>query len=151
MKKKIVGLLWVGLLTSCTTYLPGETPEQFSLLEPQDGEVIEGVTDAEVPVVFSWETPSTADYYIITLQSTDATSQVLLDSIIDENSVRLELPANTEMNWLVSAVNGLFKSNSLETHRLQIGEVITVDEVVEEPLEDEPQNVAPFVFEIIPN
>ena len=42
MKKKIVGLLWVGLLTSCTTYLPSEVPEQFSLLEPQDGEVIEG-------------------------------------------------------------------------------------------------------------
>ena len=42
------------------------------------------------------------------------------------------------MNWLVSAVNGLFKSNNLETHRLQIGEMVTVDEVVEEPLEDEP-------------
>ena len=150
MKKKIVGLLWVGLLTSCTTYLPGEAPEQFSLLEPQDGEVIEGVTDAEIPVLFSWEAASSADYYILTLQSTDATGQVLLDSIVEENSVRLDLPANTEMNWLVSAVNGLFKSNSLETHRLQIGEVITVDEVVEEPLEDEPQNVAPTIVKTNP-
>ena len=150
MKKKIVGLLWVGLLTSCTTYLPGEAPEQFSLLEPQDGEVIEAVTDADIPVLFSWEAVSSADYYILTLQSTDATGQVLLDSVVEENSVRLDLPANTEMNWLVSAVNGLFKSNSLETHRLQIGEVITVDEVVEEPLEDEPQNVAPTIVKTNP-
>ena len=66
------------------------------------------MTDAEIPVLFSWEAASSADYYILTLQSTDATSQVRLDSVVKENSVRLELPANTEMNWLVSAVSGLF-------------------------------------------
>lgn len=150
MKKKIVGLLWVGLLTSCTTYLPGEAPEQFSLLEPQDGLVIDEVTSSQTPILFSWEAPLNTDYYIVSLQSTDVTRKSFLDTVVETNSVKLDLPANIEMNWLVSAVNGVFKSNSLQTHRLQIGEIIEVDEVVEEPLDEEQQNIAPTIIKTNP-
>ena len=111
---------------------------------------LKGVTDAEIPVLFSWEAASSADYYILTLQSIDVTGQVLLDTVVKTNLVRLDLPANTEMNWLVSAVNGIFKLNSLQTHRLQIGEIIDVDEVVEEPLDEEPQNIAPTIIKTNP-
>ena len=146
MKKKIAGLLLAGLLINCTTYLPGEVPEGFSLLEPQDGLVIEDVSDSKVPVLFSWEAPENIDYYILSLRSTDATNEVILDTVVPMNSVQINLTTNTEMNWLVSAVNGIFKSNSLQTHRLQVGEIISVDEVVEEPLDEEPQNIAPTIL-----
>jgi hypothetical protein len=146
MKKKIASLTLAGLLFSCTTQLPGEAPESFSLIEPQDGLVIDEVTSDQIPILFSWEAPLNSDYYILSLQSTDVTRQPLLDTVVETNSVRLDLPANTEMNWLVSAVNGVFKSNSLQTHRLQIGEIIDVDEVVEEPLDEEQQNIAPTII-----
>ena len=150
MKKKIASLTLTGLLFSCTTQLPGEAPESFSLIEPQDGLVIDEVTSGQIPVLFSWEAPLNTDYYIVSLQSTDVTRQSILDTAVQTNSVRLDLPANTEMNWLVSAVNGVFKSNSLQTHRLQIGEIIDVDEVVEEPLDEEPQNIAPTIIKTNP-
>jgi len=150
MKKKIASLTLAGLLFSCTTQLPGEAPESFSLIEPQDGLVIDKVTSSQIPILFSWEAPLYTDYYIVSLQSTDVTRQSFLDTVVETNSVKLDLPANIEMNWLVSAVNGVFKSNSLQTHRLQIGEIIEVDEVVEEPLDEEQQNIAPTIIKTNP-
>ena len=150
MKKKIASLTLAGLLFSCTTQLPGEAPESFSLIEPQDGLVIDEVTSSQTPILFSWEAPLNTDYYIVSLQSTDVTRQSFLDTVVETNSVKLDLPANIEMNWLVSAVNGVFKSNSLQTHRLQIGEIIEVDEVVEEPLDEEQQNIAPTIIKTNP-
>jgi len=150
MKKKIASLTLAGLLFSCTTQLPGEAPESFSLIEPQDGLVIDEVTSSQTPILFSWEAPLYTDYYIVSLQSTDVTRQSFLDTVVETNSVKLDLPANIEMNWLVSAVNGVFKSNSLQTHRLQIGEIIEVDEVVEEPLDEEQQNIAPTIIKTNP-
>ena len=150
MKKKIASLTLAGLLFSCTTQLPGEAPESFSLIEPQDGLVIDEVTSSQTPILFSWEAPLNTDYYILSLQSTDVTRQSFLDTVVETNSVKLDLPANIEMNWLVSAVNGVFKSNSLQTHRLQIGEIIEVDEVVEEPLDEEQQNIAPTIIKTNP-
>jgi len=150
MKKKIASLILAGLLFSCTTQLPGEAPQSFSLIEPQDGLVIDEITSDQIPILFSWEAPLKSDYYILSLQSTDVTRQSFLDTIVKTNSIRLDLPSNTEMNWLVSAVNGIFKSNSLQTHRLQIGEIIDVDEVVEEPLDEESQNIAPTILKTNP-
>ena len=150
MKKKIAILILAGLLFGCTTELPGEAPKSFSLIEPQDGLVIDEVTSDQIPILFSWEAPLKSDYYILSLQSTDVTRQSFLDTVVKTNSVKLDLPANIEMNWLVSAVNGVFKSNSLQTHRLQIGEIIEVDEVVEEPLDEEQQNIAPTIIKTNP-
>ena len=150
MKKKIAILILAGLLFGCTTELPGEAPKSFSLIEPQDGLVIDEVTSSQTPILFSWEAPLNTDYYIVSLQSTDVTRQSFLDTVVKTNSVKLDLPANIEMNWLVSAVNGVFKSNSLQTHRLQIGEIIEVDEVVEEPLDEEQQNIAPTIIKTNP-
>ena len=150
MKKKIAILILAGLLFGCTTELPGEAPKSFSLIEPQDGLVIDEVTSSQTPILFSWEAPLNTDYYIVSLQSTDVTRQSFLDTVVETNSVKLDLPANIEMNWLVSAVNGVFKSNSLQTHRLQIGEIIEVDEVVEEPLDEEQQNIAPTIIKTNP-
>lgn len=48
MKKKIASLTLTGLLFSCITQLPGEASESFSLIEPQDGLVIDEVTSGQI-------------------------------------------------------------------------------------------------------
>lgn len=50
MKKKIASLTLAGLLFSCTTQFPGEAPESFSLIEPQDGLVIDEVTSGQIKI-----------------------------------------------------------------------------------------------------
>ena len=148
MKKKIVGSLLLGLL-GCTTQIPGEAPLAFSLIEPPNDHRIEAQNNQEVPVDFLWEAPENTDYFILSLRDGDQPAISVLDTIVPKNFTTLNLPQNRTLQWSVSAVNGIFKSNSLQNHRLQIVEA-DADEVIEELFDDELRNIAPTIIKTNP-
>ena len=149
MKKKIIGSLLLGLL-GCTTQIPGEAPTAFSLIEPPDDHRIEAQNDQEVSVEFLWEAPENTDYFILSLRDGDQPEISVLDTIVPKNFTTLNLSQNRNLQWRVSAVNGVIKSASNETHNLTIGLATPIEEPDEEPIDDSESNVPPTITKINP-
>lgn len=145
----MVGSLLLGLL-GCATQITGEAPTAFSLIEPPNDHRIDAQNRKEVPVNFLWEAPRNTDYFILSLRDGDQPEISVVDTVVPNNFITLNLPQNRNLQWSVSAVNGVFKSASNEVHRLTIGAATLTEEPDEEPSDEPESNVPPTVTKINP-
>ena len=155
MKKKIVGLLWGWLSISCTANLIVEDPGKFSpigLLEtysteetneepqnvaptivktnPPNGEIISGNSDAYLKWdFFDEDGPSeVADLlqslsFVVEIDTDESFSSPRVFTLDGKNDIWVATNPNTTYYWKVHVSDGI----------------------------DETEDLAPFVFEIIPN
>ena len=88
-----------------------------------------------------WEAPENTDYFILSLRDGDQPEISVLDTIVPKNFTTLNLSQNRNLQWRVSAVNGVIKSASNETHNLTIGLATPIEEPDEEPIDDSESKV----------
>ncbi len=129
MKRLVLNILFIILLSACSTDLPQgvDPPGPFNLLLPENQEICEPggiINGPNASVVFSWEKAQGATSY--SLKITDTSGMITSIDDITETSYKIDLKRGESYSWGVLANNALYQvASSASFHFYLRGEPVS--------------------------